>query len=112
MGSKGRTYKGLPQDPPIAGMAKKRTISTSLLETQVWETLNFLFAPSGGEKRMQLWLVIYTSSPSGHRRYLSPGQGDLQGTRVSLPSNVTQTLESIKEICWEQLQVDLLSNIG
>jgi hypothetical protein len=56
MGSKGRTYKGLPQDPPIAGMAKKRTISTSLLETQVWETLNFLFAPSGGEKRMQLWL--------------------------------------------------------
>ena len=83
MGKKGKaTKQATPL--PLPSPSKKRQIASSILEQQVWDTLNFRSTPPDGEKRLQIWPVIYTVSQSKQRRYLSLLQGELQCTRVSL----------------------------
>lgn len=46
------------------------------------------------------------------RVYLSQMQGDLKPTKVSLPTQLNQSREGIRQLCWEQLQCDVKINFG
>jgi hypothetical protein len=59
-----------------------------------------------------MWPIITTKGASSRRVYLSQLQGDLNPTKVSLPTHVDQSLDGIWQLYWEQLQCDVKINIG
>lgn len=92
--------------------SKKRPMESSLLQEDIWHILNFPNTPQEGEKHLKLWPVLFTSNKDSQRRYLSLLQGELQGTRITLPTNSEHSFESIREECWGQFLIDLPKNLG
>lgn len=102
---------GTPQRPQTTP-GRKRLLASTILTEAVWETLNTNDTPQIGEKRLQIWPVVYLAGTNTPKRYLSLLSGELEATKVSMIPMPNFTFAEVKQICWDQLQLALMRKIG
>jgi len=90
--------------------SKKRTILSSILEESVWALLKFPNTPPR-RKTVAIWLITFTKCRNS-TRYLSLLNGELQGTRITLPTDTEQSNKSLRTTFWNQMTADMERDVG
>jgi hypothetical protein len=98
MGHKGKAI----QEPVMAAALatpttpnKKRVPASSILDNSIWNTLALPSIPKEGEKRLQLWPVIFMKK-AGLKVYHSLLLGELLCTQVRLAPHSNFTAANIR----------------
>lgn len=115
VGPKGRPIRPsllLEQTPSRNITPKKRQQPSSNLDDSVRSLLRIKNTHVAGSRKLLIRPIITTKGRKDKLLYLSHLHYEFQATKVSLTTQVNQTVEGLNQLCWEQLRCDIQIHIN